>query len=497
MKEISIVFPHQLFRNSPILKIDCEILILEDSLFFGNDKFYKLINHKNKLIFHRASMLAYKNFLEKSGFSVKYLENKNNISTIDYLSKHLQGKYQKINLINPHDFLIMKRLNNFVEANNLQLNILKSPMFLTKEDLRELFKLNIKKPLMGRFYENQRKSQKILINPDGTPEGGKWSFDEMNRKKLPKKINLPDISKLPKNDFVIEAENSLANFDIEFIGESNHFLYPTDFDEADKWLNDFFEYRFSLFGDYEDAICKDNTFLWHSLISPLLNCGLLTPDDVIRKALVYANKNEVPINSLEGFIRQIIGWREFICLVYEKYGTKMRNSNFWNFEDKPIPKSFYKGNTGIEPVDIVIKKIIKFGYCHHIERLMIIGNFMLLCRIHPNQVYKWFMEMFIDSYDWVMVPNVYGMSQFSDGGIFSTKPYISGSNYVRKMSNFKGGSWCSIWDGLFWKFIKENYSFFRKQYRLAMLTRNLDKMPEEKLNNHLRIADNFLLKIHS
>jgi len=173
----------------------------------------------------------------------------------------------------------------------------------------------------------------------------------------------------------------------------------------------------------------------------------------------------------------------------------MRNSNFWNFENKPIPESFYKGNTGIEPVDIVIKNIIKFGYCHHIERLMIIGNFMLLCRIHPNQVYKWFMEMFIDSYDWVMVPNVYGMSQFSDGGIFSTKPYISSSNYVKKMSNFKSGPWCEIWDGLFWKFIKDNESFFRKQYRLAMLTRNLDKMSEEKLNNHLKKADKFLRDI--
>ena len=126
---------------------------------------------------------------------------------------------------------------------------------------------------------------------------------------------------------------------------------------------------------------------------------------------------------------------------------------------------------------------------------MIVGNFMLLCRIHPNQVYKWFMEMFIDSYDWVMVPNVYGMSQFSDGGIFSTKPYISSSNYVKKMSNFKSGPWCEIWDGLFWKFIKDNESFFRKQYRLAMLTRNLDKMSEEKLNNHLKTANKFLRDI--
>jgi len=186
MKQISVVFPNQLFKNSPILKINCKILILEDSLFFGNDKFYKLIIHKNKLIFHRASMLAYKKYLEKSGLKVLYVENQNNISTFDYFSKYIKDKYQKINVINPHDFLIMKRINNFSEANNLQLNVLPSPMFITKKDLRKEFALNTKKPLMARFYQKQRKSQNILINPEGKPEGGKWSFDEMNRKNLPK-----------------------------------------------------------------------------------------------------------------------------------------------------------------------------------------------------------------------------------------------------------------------------------------------------------------------
>ena len=356
MKQVSIIFPNQLFRESSLLKINCEILILEDSLFFGNDKFHKLINHKNKLVFHRASMRAYKKYLEKSGFKVLYIENKNNIYTVDYLSEFIKDKYQKINLINPHDFLIMKRIKNFVESNNLALNVLPSPMFMSSEELKELFVSNTKKPLMGRFYEKQRKIQKILINSDETPEGGKWSFDEMNRKKLPKKISIPDTPKLPKNNFVVHAEKSLAYSDIEFIGESNKFLYPTNFDEADEWLDDFFKHRFFLFGDYEDAISKENSFLWHSLLSPLLNSGLLTPDQVVKKALLYAKNNNVPINSLEGFIRQIIGWREFICLVYEKYGTKMRNSNFWNFEDKPIPESFYQGNTGIEPVDVVIKK---------------------------------------------------------------------------------------------------------------------------------------------
>ena len=163
MKQVSIIFPNQLFRESPILKINCEVLILEDSLFFGNDKFQKLINHKNKLVFHKASMLSYKNYLEKSGFKVLYIENKNNISTVDYLSEFIKDKYQKINLINPHDFLIMKRINNFVESNNLALNVLPSPMFMSSEELKELFASNTKKPLMGRFYENQRKSQKLSL----------------------------------------------------------------------------------------------------------------------------------------------------------------------------------------------------------------------------------------------------------------------------------------------------------------------------------------------
>ena len=163
-------------------------------------------------------MLAYKNYLEISGFKVLYIENRNNISTFEYLSEFIIDKYQKINLIDPHDFLIMKRINNFVASNNLALNVLPSPMFMSSEELKELFESNTKKPLMGRFYENQRKIQRILVNPDDTPEGGKWSFDAMNRKKLPKKISIPDTPKLPKNKFVIHAEKSLANFDIEFIG---------------------------------------------------------------------------------------------------------------------------------------------------------------------------------------------------------------------------------------------------------------------------------------
>ena len=250
-----------------------------------------------------------------------------------------------------------------------------------------------------------------------------------------------------------------------------------------------------MFGDYEDAIHSNHRTLWHSVLSPLINSGLLTPRQIIDKSWEFYQSNNIGINSYEGFVRQIIGWREFILLMYKRNSLELRNGNFWDFEDKPIPLSFYTGQTGIRPLDDSIRNILETGYAHHIERLMIVGNLMLLCRFHPNQVYKWFMELFIDSYDWVMVPNVYGMSQFSDGGLFTTKPYISGSNYIRKMSNYKSEDWCSTWDSLFWTFIDDYKNKFKDQYRLSMILRNLQKMDTNKKMNHRRNANEFMSKL--
>ena len=196
-------------------------------------------------------------------------------------------------------------------------------------------------------------------------------------------------------------------------------------------------------------------------------------------------------NSAEGFVRQIIGWREFIRGMYECKGSFSRTRNYWGFKRK-IPASLYDGTTGILPVDDTIKKILKTGYCHHIERLMVLGNFMLLCEFDPDEVYRWFMELFIDSYDWVMVPNIYGMSQFADGGSFATKPYISGSNYLLKMSNYPKGDWQATWDGLFWRFMNEHRSFFLKNPRLSMLVRSFDKMDKNKQMSHLEAANQFI-----
>jgi deoxyribodipyrimidine photolyase-related protein len=226
-----------------------------------------------------------------------------------------------------------------------------------------------------------------------------------------------------------------------------------------------------------------------------LNIGLLNPLEVINRLITGAEDNQVPLNSVEGIVRQLLGWREFVQLTYQKIGSVQRTKNFWGFTH-PIPKAFYTGSTGLPPIDSTIKKLLHSGYNHHIERLMVLGNFMLLCEIHPDHVYQWFMEMYIDAYDWVMVPNVYGMSQYSDGGMITSKPYIAGSNYLMKMGDFPKGEWQSIWDGLFWRFLTKNRAVFDKNPRWAMLITTWDKRDDTWRLNHLTKAEDFLKQLH-
>jgi deoxyribodipyrimidine photolyase-related protein len=206
-----------------------------------------------------------------------------------------------------------------------------------------------------------------------------------------------------------------------------------------------------------------------------------------------SRSGETPLNSIEGLVRQVIGWREFMRAAYIERGRKQRKSNFWGFK-RSMPAAFYQATTGIEPVDTVIRRVLRLGWCHHIERLMILGNFMLLCEIHPDHVYRWFMELFVDAYDWVMVPNVYGMSQFADGGSITTKPYLSSSNYVTKMSDFGTGPWREVWDALFWRFVHRHIGFFESHPRLAQMATMCKRMGR-RMDTHLKVADDFLNRL--
>jgi deoxyribodipyrimidine photolyase-related protein len=475
--EVTLIYPHQLFAQHPAIAKGRSIHLIEEPLFFGTDVRWPAMMHRQKLMLHRASMKAYEAELKAQGHRVSYVEFSDSL-------KFPKGTTQ-LHLVDPVDDVLMKRIRKL----GPELVIHESPNFLTPRGFLETQIGSKKKPFMAKFYEAQRKRMNLLLERDGSPVGGKWSFDTENRAKLPKRYVPPMEPVCPGNAFTREAAAYVEKQFPGNPGSTRNFRWPVTRADAEVWLDRFIEERMEHFGIYEDAISTEFAYLHHSAITPALNIGLLDPQDVIDR--VMAKRKKIPMNSLEGFIRQVIGWREFMRGIYQFRGVEIRTRNFWNF-DRPLPASFYDGTTGIPPVDRVIRQLLTDGYCHHIERLMVLGNFMLLCRFRPDDVYRWFMEMFVDSYDWVMVPNVYGMSQFADGGTFTTKPYLSGSNYILKMSDESKGPWCEVWDGLFWTFIGDHAEFFLRNPRLSMMVRTWEKMPDAKKNAHRKAAEGFL-----
>ncbi|PWJ42887.1 cryptochrome/photolyase family protein [Sediminitomix flava] len=484
-KAINLVFPHQLFQESPLLKNGNVIYLIEEFLFFRQYSF-----HKQKLAFHRASMKAYQSYLEKKGINIVYIEAHEKRSDIRVLLSELTD-VSEIHILNPVDDWLEKRIQKCSQGKKIV--FYDNPSFLnTEEELSAFFRADKKSFFQTTFYKQERKKRGILIDDTQNPVGGKWTYDQDNRKKYPKGKTPPAVEFPKTSELWKDAVNYIQkHFDNNLGKLTDSPLYPLTFQESQNWLKQFLATRFHEFGIYEDAIVKDESTLNHSILSPLINTGLILPQDIIEQSLAYAETNEIPLNSTEGFIRQIIGWREFIRGMYICKGVESRTKNYWGFSRK-IPQSFYDATTGIAPIDHTIKKVLETGYCHHIERLMILGNFMLLCEFDPNEVYRWFMELFIDAYDWVMVPNVYGMSQFADGGLFATKPYIGGSNYIRKMSDYPKGDWEPIWDGLFWRFIHHHQEVFSKNQRMSMLYHSLLRMDEGKRAIHLQNAEAFL-----
>lgn len=487
MIKASIVFPHQLYESPVQLAAGVIVYLIEEPLFFSQYPF-----HKQKLLFHRSSMKAYESFLIEKEFKVEYIDCCN-ATTSELMKNWSNAGIRELFFADPIDDYLLRKYKREAALNNIQLHISESPGFLCTANYGKEYFKNKRRYFLTEFYIDQRKRLNILTT-DGEPEGGKWTFDTENRKKLPKGV-IPPNYKFPTEDKrTIEAREYIQNNFNHHYGSSSPLYYAVTHSQAKAAMHFFFSERFSSFGIYQDAIVSDQTFLYHSVLSPLLNAGLLLPEDVIEEAINAADKYQVPINALEGFIRQIIGWREYIRIIYEQKGAQQRTRNFWN-HTRPMPSSFYNGTTGIEPVDKSIQRTLETGYTHHIERLMVLGNFMLLCEINPDAIYQWFMEMYIDSYDWVMVPNVYGMSQFSDGGIMSTKPYISGSNYLLKMSDYKKGPWCEIWDALYWRFISLHKEFFLKNPRMSMMVRQVEKMEPARFNKLMKTAEDYLQKL--
>ena len=452
-------------------------------------------HHKQKILLFLSCMRSHADRLKKNKFKLEYSSIEDKSFKLDYtekLKKIIKAKkIKEISSFEIEDKFFENKINNFLKREKIKWNIIQTPMFLNSREKFKNYLSKSKKPFMAVFYKETRRDLDILMKKDGNPEGGKWSFDEENRNKLPKNISIP---KFPKITETVHTKKLKILIDKNFKshpGNTKDFWFATEYDDVIKLLNFFIKEKSNLFGDYEDAVDQKDNILFHSALSPYINLGLITPEFIIKKVLDFHNKNKIRLNSLEGYIRQVIGWREFMRGIYQSYSKEMETRNFFK-QNRKMKNSWYEGTTGLPPLDYAIKNAVNYGWSHHIERLMILSNIMNLCEVKPTYVYKWFMEMFVDSSDWVMVPNVYGMGLFSDGGIFATKPYICGSAYFMKMMDFKKGEWCNTMDGLYWRFINRNRAFFLKNPRLSMMVRIFDKMKPDRKKLILAEAEKFI-----
>ena len=493
MTKALLIFPHQLFAHHPGLdKRPDRILLIEDNLFFG-DRQYPMAFHKQKLWLHRASMTRYAERLAGLKPAVEYVGYTPGKPLLKPTIKRLADEgVSEIFACDPVDFILEKRLRAYCEDNGLELTLMNTPLFLNTPGENRAWREDHTSWFQAEFYKRQRRTLGVLM--DGKqPAGGQWSFDGDNRKKVPRSLHgeVPQLRAKDPDKIEAEARRSIEKDFPDNPGTLDALYWPTSHEAAESWLGEFLAERFERFGPYEDAILQGESLLWHAAITPMLNTGLITPKLVLDAAVAVAEARDIPMNSAEGFIRQVIGWREFMRATYEDIGVSMRTTNYWG-HTRPLPASFWTGETGIAPIDDTIERVLKTGYAHHIERLMVLGGFMFICEIDPQDIYRWFMEMFADAYDWVMVPNAYAMSQNADGGQITTKPYFSGSSYIRKMGNHETGEWCDIWDGLYWRWIWQHREALRGNPRWAMMVSMAEKMDAEKRDKHLETAANFL-----
>jgi deoxyribodipyrimidine photolyase-related protein len=501
---LRLVLPHQLFELHLEAPEGTVFVLVEHDLLFRQYRF-----HSHKLVLHRAGLARLAGRLRERGFVTHTIASDAERSSHEQLAEYVRSHAPS--LVTWYDVVDDWLERDIVAAladggyKMRRSDVMESPNFLTdREEIDDWFSRHDSR--MQDFYVWQRRRLDVLL--DGNrPVGGRWSFDAENRKKLPRGYVPAAVARFAGNPALRPAGTLDLGLDLDIAtgdgvdatpvevadaiewvatefpdapGDPHHFAWPTDPDEARDHLREFVCDRLVDFGPYEDAISATHPFINHGLLSAALNCGLLDPREVLQTVLAAPG---TPIASLEGFVRQIIGWREYMRATYHVHGRGMRSSNRLR-QDNGLGDGWWTAETGLDPVDLVISRVLTTGYAHHIERLMVLGNAMSLLRVHPDAVYEWFMELFIDAYDWVMVPNVYAMSQFAAGTAITTKPYVSGSNYLRKMSDIPVGPWVADWDALYWTFIEDHRPVFAANPRSRMVVNLLDGMDAARRDAH-------------
>ena len=453
-------------------------------------------HHIQKVVAFFGAMRNFSEALQQSGHQVHYLalDDKANKQQLEANLNFLIEKFnaKTFAYMEPDEYRLDQQLKEYVLGLNIPSEVVETEHFMTsRSELTEFFE-GKKQLILEFFYRRMRKKFDLLMQLD-QPEGGQWNFDKNNRKKWKGTPSIPEPF-YPKANDLEDLKEMIENAGVKTIGsfDKNQFLYPLSRSQALEQLDYFCEYLLVHFGDYQDALHTDEVNLFHSRISFALNAKIIHPLEVVQTVIAYyrEHSDDIELSQVEGFVRQIIGWREYMRGIYWKEMPAYASMNALE-NTNPLPEFYWTGKTKMNCLHQSISNSLDNAYAHHIQRLMITGNFALLAQIHPDKVDEWYLGIYADAIQWVQITNTRGMSQWADGGIVATKPYVSAAAYIHKMSNYcdscqydkkkRVGEDACPFNSLYWNFLDDKKQFFAKNNRMAMMLRLLEKIPAEDL----------------
>lgn len=476
-KSALLLFQNQLFAPDFIPAVD-EIYVIEDPYFYGADEDFASNVHKHKIILMHAAARRYvEECLWPRGFKVEFIEYSPKTRFGEAIARMEENHVTDVYFFDMLDDAVAKRLADAAQWANL--HMLEPPHFVLNRALIKQYMAEKGELDFATFYRWTRERKNILLTEAGGPLGGAWMYDETTHKPLDTAHVPPGLHSFGTNDYVNHAYKIVeAHFATNFGSEEN-FIWPTNHHEAILWLHDFLDNRFEQYREYRNTFQAELPYLYHSLLSPILNIGLLTPQQVLDALMVRHRQKAINPKLLETFVRDVIGQREYAHMVYLCNRNTLIGQNNWH-HNRRFTEAWQNGTTGIVPYDSLLQKIKAHGYATGVERAHIAGMLMFLAEIHPADVNQWFLDCFIDAYEWATIPLVYGMSQCVDGGELVAVLPIATSHALLESGEYTKGDWVDIWDGLYWRFIDKHKAALQKHPYMRATVKQLDAMDEDR-----------------
>ena len=502
IKKLILILGDQLDHQSPVLKnmdLDLDQIIMIES----SEESEYVWTHQAKIVLFLSAMRHFAKELSDKKYPLTYIKE-SPLSIIENLRIHIQKhSFKQLVCVEPGEWRLKEALYGLAKELGIDLILLDDQHFYCSIHEFKSWVANKKEIRLEYFYRYMRKKHDVLMDVDGEPEGGKWNFDDQNRKPYPKKgpgLIHPPAQFMPDpmtQDVISFVRQRYASHP----GSLDHFAWPVNREQALVALNEFVEHRLMHFGVYQDAMWAQTPFGWHSLISSALNLKLLNPREVVNAAIMAWRRLNLDLTTVEGFIRQILGWREFVRGMYFLDMPKMSQDNFFEHQNK-LPKWYWTGDTKMRCMQDAIGQTMKYGYAHHIQRLMITGNFALLAEILPQEVCAWYLAVYVDAIEWVELPNTAGMALFANGGRFTSKPYVASGAYIKRMSNYcsncvykpelrEGEQACPV-SNLYWNFLIKHQKMLESNPRTRLMTAHVRRMDSSEREAILRYAKGIL-----